>query len=247
MARRRFRIALFLLIALGCANSSEARAIEPLVGSTGIGLGTILHPLQEPENMSIPKDFHLQCCCSKDRIHIFAVNGLNLLCTGNFNGLCAFLKKQGFVHTHFDQLYTCYDIADRVQGVRRKDPTARIVLIGFSLGCNSVRQVANSLRETTEPVDLLVYLGGDLIGDVQSSRPANVRRILNIRGRGLLLTGGDFTFNGADIEGARNAKLDYRHILLPSRRETLTLITEELLALMCRPTSTSFTSVSPKK
>jgi hypothetical protein len=38
-------------------------------------------------------------------------------------------------------------------------------------------------------------------------------------------------FNGEDIDGALNYKLDCRHILVPSRRECLELVMDELLLL----------------
>jgi hypothetical protein len=74
---------------------------------------------------------------------------------------------------------------------------------------------------------------GDTLQNTPASHPANVCRILNIRGKGLVLTGGDLIWNGSDIDGARNCKVECRHILAPSRRETLELVTEELAALAC--------------
>ncbi len=213
----------FLIAGLLLAASPACRGVEPLV--TNYGIGTVLHPVQAPHVAPCP--------CPKDHVYIFAVNGLNPLCLGNFNGFCTYLKEQGYKHTYFAQLYTCLDWANYIREVRHGDPQAKVVLIGFSLGANSVRWIANDLARDGTRVDLLVYLVGDTIGNTPESHPANVGRVVNIRGKGLILTGGDLTLNGADIDGARNVRLECRHILAPSRSETLALVSEELAALAC--------------
>jgi hypothetical protein len=206
------------------------RAAEPLV--TNFGLGTILHPIEEPNVISLP-----QWCrgrpCHKERVHIFGVNGLNPLCLGNFNGLCGYFRQQGFTNTYFGQLYTSHVFAAKIRQIRQADPNARIVLIGFSLGANYVKWVANALARDGVTVDLLVYLVGDTVWNTPSSYPENVRRVVNVRAKGLILTGGDLLFNGDDIAGASNVRVEARHILVPSRKETLELLTRELIMQGC--------------
>ena len=82
-------------------------------------------------------------------------------------------------------------------------------------------------------IDLLVYLAGDTVNNTPSSHPSNVGRVVNVRTQGLVLTGGDLIFNGDDIPGARNVRLECRHILAPSRPETLQLMMQELISLAC--------------
>lgn len=207
---------------------------EPLV--TKVGIGTFIHPMQLPEVVHYPQCYYdrpSQCC--KDRVHIFAVNGLNPLCLGNFNGLCSYCKDQGFENTYFGQLYTSHWFCSKAREIRARDPGAKIVLVGFSLGANYVQLMANSLRRDGVHVDLLVYLVGDTVKNNHRAFPDNVCRVLNVRAKGLVFTGGDLLFNGEDIDGARNVFLNYRHILIPSRRETLEVLMEELLAQACYP------------
>ncbi len=218
------RICCLFVFGLVLFAASDARAIEPFV--TNWGIGNILHPIQEPA--SAPA-----CSCSKEHIYIFAVNGVNPLCQGNFNGFCTYLKKQGYCHTYFGQMYTCLGWADRIREVRRCDPEAKIVVIGFSAGANIAKMIANNLARDCTRVDLLIYLVGDMLTKSPSTYPPNVCRVLNIRAIGLILTGGDLFFNGVDIDGARNCRIECRHILVPSRCETLALVTEELAALAC--------------
>jgi hypothetical protein len=233
---------MLLVVAACLAWASGAGAIEPLVAT--FGLGTMLHPLQEPAVVPVPT-WCEGLPCHKDHVYIFAVNGLNPLCLGNFNGLCRYLRKQGFEKTSFGQLYTSHTFAARIREVRKCDPDARIVLIGFSMGANYVKWIANALAHDCVKVDLLVYLVGDTVPNTPASHPPNVCRVVNVRGKGLILTGGDFLFNGSDIDGARNCRVECRHILAPSRRETLELLMEELLPLAYQPCAASAPAPQP--
>jgi hypothetical protein len=203
-----------------------------------MSLGKFFHPIQTPDCLPAPAcavDQTSSCCNS--HVYIFAVNGWDSLCLGNFNGLCDYLREQGFANTYFGQLYTCAHFSSRIRQIRQEDPEARIVLIGFSCGCNVAKGIANSLNKDGTRIDLLVYLAGDYITNSPSSYPGNVGNVLNIRGKGYFLSGGSLFFCGADIDGARNCTLDTRHMLAPSRRETLELLMEELLPLTCPPKS----------
>ena len=82
-------------------------------------------------------------------------------------------------------------------------------------------------------IDLLLV--GDSIGNTPVSKPNNVQHIVNIRADGALAMGGDLTANTGDIEGARNVRVKCRHILTPSRRQTVEIMNEELLTLACFP------------
>lgn len=224
----------WLILAAIVASATPALALEPLLMHCS-GLG-FMHPIQEPECFHYPCwCLDQPCCCCKDHIYIFGVNGFNPLCTGNFNGLCRYLRDQGFENTYFGQLFSSHVFCRRIRNIVDEDPDAKIVLIGFSLGCNYVRCMANLLGRQGIQVDLLVYLAGDTIFNTARSCPENVCRVLNINAHGLVLTGGDLTLKGAELDCARNCFVDTRHILVPSRHETVELIMEELLALACVP------------
>lgn len=207
--------------------SSCSSAAEPLFSKRGTG--TILHPLQKPKCIEYPPGFfESQANCRMNKVHIFGVNGLNPMCLGNFNGFCEYLKEQGFTNTYFGQLYTSHTFIEKIKGIRKCDPDAKIVLIGYSLGADNVRNLANKLCEQGVTVDLLMYMVGDLIKNEPRSWPPNVAQVVNIRSKGIIL----FLrlIDGQDIDGARNYMLDKRHILIPSREETMQLVMRELLA-----------------
>lgn len=215
----------------GIACSAPLRA-EPLV--TKVGIGTFIHPIQEPAAVPMPSCYHEGPCeCRKERVHVFGVNGLNPLCLGNFNGMMGYFRKQGFENNYFGQLYTSHWFASKIREIRRTDPQARIALIGFSLGANYVQAIANNLAKDGVKVDLVVYLVGDFVGDSDASRPPNVGRVVNVRAKGLVLAGGELLCDDSEIKGASNHRIGCRHILAPSRRETLELLTKELLMLAC--------------
>jgi hypothetical protein len=199
-------------------------------------VGSLVHPLQKPDGSSWPQHCSgTATSCDREHVYIFVINGLDPLCLGNLNGLCDYLVEEGFCNTYFSQLHTCAAFAQGIRQVRQEDPRARIVVIGYSCGCNCARHLVNTLCKDSTNVDLLVYLGGDMIDNSKRSFPENVCRVVNIRARGLILSGGDLFLNCADIDGARNCKVDARHILAPSRKETVELLMEELLALACGP------------
>jgi hypothetical protein len=236
--------------------SPACRGIDPIVSRYGIG--TVFHPLQEPDKAPEPNPYPGQVVrYRKEHVYTFAINGLNPLCLGNFNGLCGYLKDQGFTNTYFGQLYSSYNFAKRAKEIRATDPEAKIVLLGFSLGSNYVKSIANELDADGTKVDLLIYLVGDYVKNEPSSRPKNVARVVNVRAKGSAITGGDYFFNGEDIEGARNQKLECRHILTPSRKETVEIVLSELLLVCAEPvpagettdgkptTSTSFKPATP--
>ena len=217
----RWQLAIFLSIAT-IAAPCRALAMEPLL--TRFGLGTIVHPLQAPSGTPVPKS-------CPDHVYVFAVNGVDPLCLANFNGLCQLVKDQGFANTRFGQLYTCNLFAREIRAIRANDPQARIVLMGYSLGCNYVRCLTHALGRDGIQVDLLVYVAGDFTWDMPRCQPDNASRVLNITAHGFIVTGGDLLFRGAELGRARNCRLNTRHFLAPSRQETVAALLEELAAL----------------
>ena len=126
------------------------------------GIGALIHPLQLDEvnfreqASAIPQE-------KRDRVHFFLVNGLDPLYAGNLNGVAAYFRSIGFNNTNCYQFTSTPAVRRQIETVRRDDPEARIVLLGFSVGANCVRGLANSLQRDGTPIDCLIYLGGDTI------------------------------------------------------------------------------------
>ena len=204
------------LAAAGCRVPGEAgESIPPL--NAGF---SFVHPVEKPDEAVIERSKQLSPA-QKQRIHLFACNGLDPFCLGNLNGFCHAVRSLGFENVYFGQVWEPAAIERKIVAVRQGDPSAKIVVVGYSVGANEARRICNGLKRQSLSIDLLVYLGGDTVRDVPESRPENAGRILNITGHGFVVSGGDLLFRGEDISGATNVRLDERHILLPSRSAAL--------------------------
>jgi hypothetical protein len=194
-----------------------------------VGLG-FFHPLQacDPE---VVKTCETAPSDGKEHVHTFIVNGLDPLQLANLNGMTGYLRNLGFPQTHYEPLLGYRSTMRQVREIHQNDPDAKIVLVGYSLGAQVVRRLANDLEKENINVDRLVYLGGDFIGNTQASRPSNVGKVVNIRGHGSLFSGRDLFWNGAEIDNAQNMKLDSRHFVLPSRGQTMETLASTLASL----------------
>jgi hypothetical protein len=203
-----------------------------------LGLGYVLHPLRNG-TVTLPEKAQALPGCQRDRVHFFMINGVDPLYLGNLNGLAAYFRSIGFVNTSCWQFPLTCEVGKRITELRQQCPEARIVVLGYSAGANCARSLAQKLGREGIHLDRLIYLGGDTVFDVPESCPENVGRITNITGHGCIALGYDLFCNGDDITGAVNTRLQVRHILLPSRAETIDLIGSELIAVAaeCSPPS----------
>jgi hypothetical protein len=217
--------ALVLLGCLGCAGLQHDCSPRGL---------SFIHHLGEP-----PPQLQQVCRSvseeAKDRVHLFAVNGMDPFYLGNLNGLCACMQRLGFHNTYCGEAWHTAAIREQICAIRQQDRDARIAVVGFSLGATRACRLAHELKRDSVTVDLLVYIGGDTIDNVPASRPENVGQIVNITGHGYLPRGGDLFYNGAELDGARNQRLNARHMLLPTRPETVETLAFSLIALAQAP------------
>jgi hypothetical protein len=202
------------------------------------GLGSLIHPLKlekltlHEQAQSIPQE-------KKDRVHFFLINGLDPLYSGNLNGVAAYFRSIGFANTSCHQFPSTWKVRRQIETIRRSDPEARIVLLGYSAGANFVRSLANNVQRDGIHIDCLIYVGGDTIFNSPSSRPQNVGQIVNITGHGMIFLGRDLYFKGDNIDGAVNHRVDARHILLPGQRDTINLIGQAVIGAANKSSGTA--------
>jgi len=239
---RNLRIALFSLAfsALPATLFSQETTPEPEKAVPSVppqpaarGLGQRIHPLPvrqlslHEQADAIPKE-------KKDRVHFFLINGLDPLQASNIHGVAAYFRAIGFANTSSYQFPSTPKVRRQIETLRRTDPEARIVLMGFSVGANCVRGLANNLQKDGIHIDCLIYVGGDTVFNSPSSKPANVGQIVNITGHGLIFLGRDIYFKGDNIDGAINHRLDARHMNIPASSDTINLVGKEVLAVANR-------------
>jgi hypothetical protein len=167
----------------------------------------------------------------KDRVHFFLINGFDPLYLSNLKGMAAYCQAIGFTNTTCGPMTSTWNFRRQIATVRRSNPEARIVLLGYSLGANCARSVANSLKSDGIAIDCLIYVGGDTIANTPESRPSNVGHVVNITGHGFVLLGGDLFLKGDQLDRATNQRLDARHFALPGQRECIEKIGQELIRL----------------
>jgi hypothetical protein len=168
---------------------------------------------------------------SREHVYCFVVNGLDPKECGNLPGLADHLRCLGFRNTCYGQVYHWGELLNQVCQVWKEDPEAKIVLVGFSCGAYSVRDIARELNARNIPVALMVYLAADLFRDTPDVWPPNVARIVHIYGDGFFSTADTCWFRGTNISRARNIHLNTPHIAIPKHPETIAAVTEEVLAL----------------
>lgn len=196
-----------------------------LGGGSGCGhLGP--HVVEKPPEAALTCQELPPCC--RDHVHIFIIHGTDPLDFANLTGLIGHLRDLGFRKTYLGQLYHRGDVTREVQRLHADDPEARFVLIGFSLGANMVRDVANAVQPNGVHIDLLVYLGGNTLEDVPRDRPENTGRIINILAQGCI-------WNGTTLPHADNIHLpDVYHFGSPTHPHTRRLLGEELALVAAR-------------
>ncbi|HVS34678.1 MAG TPA: hypothetical protein VMS17_03790 [Gemmataceae bacterium] len=195
--------------AVGCAGATDAVAPHPAPGPMTVTAAS-----------------------QRDHVYVYLLNGLDPLFFCQFNKMPDYVRSLGYEHVSMGQMIAKDRFLDDIRHVRASDPSARIVLLGFSTGANTVCAMSHTLQDEGCPVDLLIYLGGCYIYNNDSSRPENVKRIVNIRDSGLVTVSGGL-LRGEDLDGAENVKIPgvTLHIMTPINTVTQETLARELAAL----------------
>jgi len=195
-----------------------------------LGIGVWIRPIKTDEFTFYDQAKHISKE-KKDRVHFFLINGLDPCYAGNLNGVAAYFRSIGFVNTDSYQFPSTHKVRKQIEAIRCCDADARIVLLGYSLGANYARRVANDLQSDGIFIDCLIYLGGDTVFNTAKSKPGNVGEIVNITGHGMIFLGRNLYFKGDTIDGADNYRLNVRHITLPAQAEVINIIGPRLINL----------------
>lgn len=187
------------------------------------GCLSCLNPV-EPPQPEVLESCHGLHKCGRGKVYIFLVNSVDPLNCCNLTGVRDYLRALGFYKTYYGQLYHTPWFKSEICRIHKEDPDARFVLVGFSLGGEMARSLAECLKDDDVHLDLLMYVNCKTLGDGSGCKPDNVARVVNVSADHLAL------WKAEDIDGAENIHLpDACHFGAPTHPLTLETLTRELI------------------
>lgn len=202
-------------------------ALAALALAAGPGCLSFVHSLDVPPPEQVQPGDAIPLPC-RNHVHVFLIHGMDPFDLANLSGLTEYIHQLGYIKTHYGQLYHLWEFKKELRRVHQEDPLARFVLIGFSFGANSVRAVANSVKDDGIVIDLLVYLGGNTLDNDEKSQPKHVLHIVNILAAGCI-------WNGAKMDRADNRHFtNVWHFGSPTHPKTRALLAQELAVVAAR-------------
>ena len=210
-----------LAIIISNALAGRAVAEEPIAAPT-LATAETAAPLEVPADV-------------RDHTYFVVVNGIDPIYFGKLNCYCDRIRDAGYKNVYLYSLRQCGAAERQARCIRESDPKAKLVLVGYSVGCQCVRKICNTMACNDQFVDLLVYLAGDYLCDDEKTRPKNAGRIVNINGHGFKGTGGDLFYNGAEISGATNYRLNARHFWMPKQAAASDILLQAVAEMNAEP------------
>jgi hypothetical protein len=163
---------------------------------------------------------------ARDHVYIFFINGLDPVDLGNLTGLRDYVQALGFCRTYYYQCYHGSQIRKEMCRVHAEDPDARFAVVGFSLGHNVGRGLAQTAEADGIRIDLLVCVSSNNLVDFSHERPENVDRYID-----LMVHGRDLGPSEDPATERHNLKGFVWHFGGPSHPETLDVVRRELTVL----------------
>ncbi len=187
---------------------------------------TILHEAQRQQLDPAASCQAAPKCC-RDHVYLFLVNGLDPVNYGDLTGLRDYLHKLGFNNTYYGQFFHGHAFRKEIYRIHDRDPQARFVLIGFSIGANVVHSLAESVQDHAVTIALMVYLSGNNpVTPMPAKRPENVECFLNVLACGIMKNRGE----RGDAENLRVPNT--RHFDIPMHPTTQRALAEKLAMLV---------------
>lgn len=166
-------------------------------------------------------------CDARNKVYVFLVNGFDPTNCANFSCVRDYVHELGFIKTYYGQFFYTNWYCDEIRRIHECEPDARFALVGFSLGADAVRKVAESVGQDGIPIDLLIYVDAVSVPRNCTAVPGNVGRAIN-------LVSNDVFLRGAEIDMAENHHLiDANHFALPTHLFTLETLSHELMQVAC--------------
>ncbi|MDW8264350.1 MAG: hypothetical protein RMJ52_03355 [Gemmataceae bacterium] len=137
----------------------------------------------------------------------------------------------GFRQTYYGQAYHFLWFDEEVRRAHRYDPQARLILVGCGCGAAVATALCRSLARDGIEVESLVLVGGQFVCPPSSEQLTNVRRVINVIGRGCAWPGCGNPGQEIAVDGAEQIVLpDVGRFALATHPVVLEILTGELLA-----------------
>lgn len=132
----------------------------------------------------VPPDLAQTCAdialAGRNHVYTFFVQGIDPLDFANLEGVKEYIQALGFPKAWYGFAYHAHHFKKEILRLREQDPMARFALVGFSYGCNVVRDMTHALAKKGVHVDLLVYVDGKFLSNDEHNQPENVDKQINI-------------------------------------------------------------------
>ncbi len=186
------------------------------------GCASCLHPVAPPPDACAQAAALPQAC--RNHVYVFLIDGPDPFDFANLGGVRQALIGMGYIKVYCGEYWHSGYFRGEICRIHREDPSARFVVMGFSLGANAARDVADGVRDDGAPIDLLLYCGGVGLSGDPASRPDNVGRVVSIMGQGVDAA-------GPALDGADNFRFsDTSHFGSPTNPYTIDLLVRQLTA-----------------
>jgi hypothetical protein len=184
------------------------------------------NPVQPPPPDVIARCEGLNHSCL-EHVHVVVINGFDPSQITNAVGLAHYLETSGFPHIYYSTQWASYKYLERIREIKAADPSARIAVIGYSMGVCCARKLAQRSKEQGITVDLLVYMDAFAANHSPEHAATDAKRIVNI-----ITVPRLGIFGSEPLAGAQNYQfLDVRHVNVPTDSLIVQRVLEELVAL----------------
>lgn len=132
-----------------------------LAAAGTLGCTTCRYPVFETKS---PAECPDVSAGQRNRVHIFLVNGADVLDMGGLAKLRDRLNEAGYSQGYYGYAYNCGFFGREMRRITRDDPFARFVVIGYEVGCGSAVSLAADARRYGVQVDAVVLLDPAFVG-----------------------------------------------------------------------------------
>jgi hypothetical protein len=188
------------------------------------------NPVQPPPPDVVARCEGLNHAC-RDHVYILVINGFDPSEVTNAHGLAHYLEASGFPHVFYTSQWDFVKYQQQFCEIKAADPSARIAVIGYSMGVSCARTLAQGLKEQGITVDLLIYMDAFAKNHSPEHSATDAKRIVN------MITVHRLGIFGSDpLPGAQNYQfLGVRHVHVPTDSLIVEYVMNELINLTESP------------